>query len=165
MGHSTRSFEDFIEILQIYNVELVVDVRRHPGSKRFPHFNKEYLEVNLPKVKIHYKNFQELGGYRKEGYLAFSQTKEFIDATKKLLGLIDGKTAVIFCAEILWWRCHRRYIAETLVNEGNQIIHIFDKNKIQEHTPEKKDIKEKMKLKIFCDKKTKKGKNDFKKSV
>jgi uncharacterized protein (DUF488 family) len=156
IGHSTRSFEEFIDICKIFNIELVFDVRRIAGSKRFPHFNKECLEVNLLNAKIDYVHFQELGGYRKEGYLAFSQSKEFMDAIEKLLGMIDGKIVVIFCAEILWWRCHRRYIAETLAIEGNHVIHIFNKNKIQEHEPEKREIKEKMKLKIFCDKKAKK---------
>ena len=153
IGHSTRSFQDFMEIIKTYNIELVVDVRRSPGSRKFPHFNKENLEVELPKAKIHYVTLQELGGFRKEGYQAFSQTKEFANAIKLLLEAVDGRTAAVFCAEILWWRCHRRYIAKTLFEKGHHIIHIFDKNRTQEHKPEEKGVKEKMELKIFCDKK------------
>lgn len=157
IGHSTRSFKDFMDILRTYNIELVADVRRIPASRKFPHFNKENLKVELLKTKIQYINFPQLGGFRKEGYLAFSQTKEFADTIKKLLEAVGDRTAVIFCAEILWWRCHRRYIAKKLFKKGYQIIHIFDKNKIQKHKPEEKEIKQRMKLKIFCDKKRKRG--------
>ncbi|MEJ2272504.1 MAG: DUF488 family protein [Candidatus Bathyarchaeota archaeon] len=71
-------------------------------SRRFPHFHKRKLEKELPKNKIEYYHIKELGGYKKEGYLAFSQTEEYFDAINKLLKLIDNKTATIFCAEILW---------------------------------------------------------------
>jgi uncharacterized protein (DUF488 family) len=155
LGHSTRSLEEFIEILRTFGVELVVDVRRFPGSRKFPHFGRENLEKELPKVNIQYVHFPDLGGYRKEGYLAFSQTEEFTEAIKKLLELVGEKTAAILCAEILWWRCHRRYIANSLSQMGHQTIHIFNKEKIQEHKPREKEIEEKMKLKIFCDKKLK----------
>lgn len=133
IGHSTRSLKEFIEILKTFNIEQVVDVRRLPGSRKFPHFNKENIEAELSKVGIQYVHFPELGGYRKEAYLAFSQTEEFANAIKKLLKIINEKTAVVLCAEILWWRCHRRYIANALAQMGHQIIHIFDEKKTQEH--------------------------------
>jgi len=152
IGHSTRNFEDFVDILKYFGIELVVDVRRFPSSKKFPWFGKKNLEKELPKNEIEYSHFPELGGYRKEGYLAFSQTEEFSEAIKKLLEIIDDKTATVFCAEILWWRCHRRYIARALAMQNYEIIHIFDKEKIQEHKPRDEDVKEKMNLKIWCDK-------------
>lgn len=155
IGHSTRSFEDFIDILKAYNIELVVDVRRSPKSKKFPHFNKENLEVELSKTKIHYVSFTQLGGFRKEGYLAFSQTKEFANSINQLIKAVNGKIGTIFCAEILWWRCHRRHIAKILNEKGYHVIHIFDKNKTQEHNPEDKEIKDKLQFKLFCDKKEK----------
>jgi len=155
IGHSTRSLEDFINILKHYNIELLIDIRKLPGSNKFPHFNKEILEVELPKSNVQYIHFPELGGFRKEGYFAFTQTEEFSDAIKKLLEVIDNKTVAIMCAEVLWWRCHRRYVTNALVELGNQVIHIFDKEKIQEHKLREKEIEEKMKLKIFCDKKAK----------
>ena len=156
MGHSTRNFSDFLEILKIHNIELVVDVRKFPCSKKFPHFNKENLEKGLSKDKIQYINYPKLGGFRKEGYQIFSQTKEFSDCIKELQEEIDSKNTVILCAEILWWRCHRKYIAKTLSSKGFEVIHISDKNKIQKHISGKKEIEEKMKVKIFCDKKRKK---------
>jgi uncharacterized protein (DUF488 family) len=93
LGHSTRSMREFIEILKTFNIELVVEVRRFPGSRKFPHFNKENLETELPKVDVAYVHFHELGGDRKGGYLAFSQAKEFAQSIKKLLETVDDKTA------------------------------------------------------------------------
>lgn len=155
LGHSTRSLEEFLEVLNSFKIELVIDVRRFPFSKKFPWFNKENLEKELEKEKIQYVHFPELGGYRKEGYENFSKSKEFLEAIKKLLEIVDNKTAAILCAELLWWRCHRRYIANALASLGYQVIHIFDKEKTQEHNLREKDVEEKMKLKIFCDKKAK----------
>jgi uncharacterized protein (DUF488 family) len=156
LGHSNRSLEEILGILEAFGIGLVIDVRRFPGSRKFPYFNKENLEKELPKTGINYIHFPELGGYRKEGYLVFSQTEEFKIAIEKLLEIVDEKTAVILCAEILWWRCHRRYIANILSEMGHQIIHIYDEKKTQEHKPREKEIEEKMKLRIFCDKKIKK---------
>jgi uncharacterized protein (DUF488 family) len=154
IGHSTRTFEEFIDILKHFKIELLIDVRQFPGSKKFPHFNKEILEIELPKTNIQYIHFPELGGFRKEGYLAFSQTKEFSEAIKKLLEIVDERTAVIMCAEKFFWRCHRKYVSSALVNFGNQIVHILDREKIYEHKLSE-DLKQKMNLKIFCDKKAK----------
>jgi uncharacterized protein (DUF488 family) len=156
LGHSTRSFEEFIDILKNFQVELVLDVRKFPSSKKFPWFNKENLEKELTKNKIEYIHFPELGGYRKEGYENFAKSEEFEKAIKKLLEVIDEKNSLILCAEALWWRCHRRYIANHLASLGYQIIHIFDEKRTQEHKLKEKEIEEKMKLKIFCDKKARK---------
>jgi len=69
--------------------------------------------------------------------------------------MMEAKTPAILCSELLWFRCHRRYIAEALVKLGYQVIHIFDENRVQVHEIRDKDVQEKMKLKIFCDKKAK----------
>jgi len=158
LGHSTRSLEDFIDILKHFQIELVIDVRRFPSSKKFPWFGKESLEEELEKNNIQYVHFPNLGGYRKEGYKNFAATEEFSQAIKKLLEIIDNKTSTIMCAEVLWFRCHRRYIANTLAKLEHEIIHIFNKEKIQEHKLKEKDIEEKMSLRIWCDKKAKKFK-------
>ena len=159
LGHSTRSFEEFLSILKKFRVELVIDVRRFPSSKKFPWFNKENLERELGKEKIEYIHFPELGGYRKEGYANFAKSEEFKKAVEKLLEVIDEKVAAIFCSEILWWRCHRRYIANHLAKLGHRVIHIFDKDRIQEHKLKDKEIQEKMKLVVYCDKKARKLKS------
>jgi uncharacterized protein (DUF488 family) len=156
LGHSTRSLEEFINILKNFQVELVLDVRKFPSSKKFPWFNKENLEKELAENKIEYIHFPELGGYRKEGYENFAKSEEFEKAIKKLLEVIDEKNSLILCAEALWWRCHRRYIANHLASLGYQVIHVFDEKRTQEHKLKEKEIEEKMKLKIFCDKKARK---------
>jgi len=155
IGHSTRSLEDFTDILKHFQVELVIDVRRFPGSRKFPWFKKENLEKELPKNQIEYLHFPELGGFRKGGYEEFTKTGEFADGLNKLIEIIDDKMVAIMCAEILWWKCHRRYIANALVEKGLEVTHVFNKEKIQEHKLRDKGIDEKMKLKIFCDKEVK----------
>jgi uncharacterized protein (DUF488 family) len=156
IGHSTRSLEEFLEILKNFQIQLVVDVRRFPSSKKFPWFDEENLEEELKKNGIDYIHFPELGGYRKEGYEAFSKTEEFSKALEKLIGVVNEKKAAIMCAESLWWRCHRRYIANALAEKGFQVLHIFNKEKIQEHKLKEKEVEEKMKLRIWCDKKARK---------
>lgn len=153
IGHSTRTLEEFIDILKHFQIELVIDVRKLPGSNKFPWFNKENLEQELPKNQIEYLHFPELGGFRKGGYEEFTRTEEFSQALNKLIEIIDDKVVAILCAEILWWRCHRRYIANALVEKGLEVTHIFEEKKIQEHKLREKEVEEKMKLKIFCDKK------------
>lgn len=150
IGHSTRSLEDFIDILKNFDIELVIDIRRFPSSKKFPHFNRENLEKGLEKEKIRYVHFPELGGYREEGYLAFTQTEEFSNSIKKLLEIIDDKNSAIMCAEWNVMRCHRKYVSDHLHKLNYEIIHIVDKNKTEKHQ-ELPAIH----LKIFCDRKAK----------
>jgi uncharacterized protein (DUF488 family) len=160
IGHSTRTLEEFLEILKNFQIQLVVDVRRFPSSKKFPWFNKEILEEEMKKNGIEYIQFPELGGYRKEGYEAFSKTEEFSKSLEKLIEVVNEKIAAIMCAEAFWWRCHRRYIANALAERRIQVFHILDKQKIQEHKLKEKEIEEKMKLKIWCDKKARKIQKD-----
>ena len=155
LGHSTRSFEEFLEILKIFGINLVVDVRRFPSSKKFPWFNKENLEKELRKNDIEYFHFIELGGYRKEGYENFVKSEEFENSIKRLLEIVEGKVATIVCSERFFWRCHRKYISEYLSKMGIKVIHILDKEKLYEHKPSK-DLEQKMKMRVFCDKKAKK---------
>jgi uncharacterized protein (DUF488 family) len=154
LGHSTRNLDEFLDILKNFEIELVIDIRRFPSSKKFPHFNKENLEKELTKNNIQYLHFPELGGYRKEGYLSFSQSKEFASAIKKLLEIINNKIATILCSERFFWRCHRKYVSNFLAKLGNQVVHILDKESVYEHKLKSKEIEEKMKVKIFCDKKS-----------
>lgn len=155
-GHSTRSIKEFLDILKHFNIELLIDVRRWPTSKKFPWFSKDNLQEELVKENIRYIHYPELGGYRKEGYATFAKTEEFTEALKKLLEMIDNKIAVILCAEKLWFRCHRKYIAERLAEQGNEIIHILDEKTTYEHKLKTKDLKQKMNLRIWCDKKARK---------
>jgi len=154
IGHSTRSFDEFVDTLKQYGVDMVVDIRKLPGSNKFPHFNRENLEKELPKNGIEYVHFADLGGFRKEGYAAYTQTPKFKEAVTKFLKIVKGKHAAMMCAEILWFRCHRRYVAEELVKRAFPVIHIYNKEKSQEHKLKESEIEEKMQLKIFCDDKS-----------
>lgn len=156
LGHSTRDFEEFLSILKKFEIQLVVDVRRFPSSKKFPWFNKENLEKKLMEEGIQYLHFAELGGYREEGYETFSKSGEFSQALNKLMEIVKDKVVAIICAEFFWWRCHRKYIANALVEKGFEVVHILDEGKIQQHKLREKETEEKMKLKLFCDKKARK---------
>lgn len=151
VGHSTRSLQDFINLLKHYNVQLLIDVRRFPSSKKFPWFNLENLKAGLVKERISYVHFPELGGYRREGYKNFAKSKEFSRAIEKLLKIIDKKIAIIMCAELKWQKCHRKYIADVLVRKGYEVMHIISEGKTQLHNPLDQVIKERMKTKIYCD--------------
>lgn len=149
VGHSTRTFEDFLKILKFYKIELVVDVRRFPMSKKFPYFNKENFENELPRNKIEYLHYPELGGFRKEGYEAFTKTEEFSKAIEKLLEIIDEKVTAIMCAEWNVMKCHRWYISEELIKLKHEIFHIINETKVQSHLDlPKRKPKAKCELKI-----------------
>jgi uncharacterized protein (DUF488 family) len=147
IGHSTRSLEEFLEILKKFQIQLVVDVRRFPSSKKFPWFNKESLEKELPKNQVEYLHFPELGGFRKEGYEAFTKTEEFSEALEKLIEIIKDRVVAILCAEWNPLKCHRWYISEKLSKMGYEVIHIISSEKCQKHSELPKE-----KLKIKCDK-------------
>ncbi len=141
LGHSNREFDEFCEILREFGIALVIDVRRFPQSQKFPHFNRENLEGELSECGINYMYLGDLlGGYREGGYEEYMKTDEFnLGLGKLLFWGIDGKT-VILCAEKLWFKCHRRFIADRLVELGHEVVHIIDKDKIQKHTLSQPEI-------------------------
>lgn len=142
-GTSNRSISEFLEILKEYKIETVIDVRRYPRSKWFPHFKKENLENFLKENKIDYCHFEKLGGYRTSGYEAYTQTKEFKENLEDLIKLAKEKTSVVICAERLPWKCHRAFIARELENKKIKIIHIIEKDRVWSPKKEPKEIKPK----------------------
>lgn len=132
LGHSTRTLEEFLELLKFYKINFLIDVRAFPRSRHNPQFNKEILETELPKNNIVYIHFEKLGGFREGGYENFSKTQEFKDAVSELEKICSEKTAAIMCAEIVVYKCHRRYISKELAERGHNIIHIVSKEKIIE---------------------------------
>ncbi len=136
IGHSNRSIEEFIDLLKYFKIDVVVDVRRFPSSRKFPWFNKEFLREELEKHGIKYFHLGELGGYRREKYVNYAETREFEEAVRKLLTLISPyRRAAIMCSESKWWKCHRRFIAGKIVELGHQVTHILSKNRVQKHLP------------------------------
>ena len=149
IGHSTRTIDIFISLLEENGIKLVADVRSLPGSKRYPQFNKEALANSLKEHGIRYEHFPEMGGRRKakkdshntawrnasfRGYADYMETKEFQTGIERLLDL-SSKTGptTIMCAEAVWWRCHRALISDYLKARGVEVIHIVGENKIEPH--------------------------------
>ncbi|MEO7456316.1 MAG: DUF488 domain-containing protein [Gemmatimonadaceae bacterium] len=141
IGHSTRTAGDFRGVLDAHAIELVADVRRFPGSRRLPQFGASVLEADLPADGILYHWLPALGGRRSpqpgsvndgwrhrafRGYADHLQTEEFAEGLVELLTLSYGLRTAIMCAELLWWRCHRRLIADVLTTLGVQVIHVRD---------------------------------------
>ena len=148
VGHSTRSGEEFSEILLAHEIKVLVDVRSFPGSRRFPQFNRETLAVSLASVGIEYRHEPRLGGRRKpradshntawknasfRAYADHMESEEFRRGVEELLEVAGRERTAVMCAEAVWWRCHRSLIADYLKAEGYQVIHIIDQKKIEEH--------------------------------
>jgi uncharacterized protein (DUF488 family) len=148
VGHSNRQWIDFIALLQDNHVDIVVDVRRYPGSKVCPQFNKEEMTKELKKQNIEYINIQKLGGRRKEiaterskcnynsgwknnsfrAYADYMTTTSFKEGINEILSLMTQyNTLAIMCAETVPWRCHRRMIADYLtILEGVSVYNIIN---------------------------------------
>ena len=132
LGTSNRTFGEFVKLLQSYALEMVVDVRSFPTSK-FPHFKKETLLQSLGEQGFGYYYLgRELGGYRKGGYEAYTQTLEYLAGMELLERMALRCRCAIVCAERLPWRCHRRFIGRSLQERGWKVVHILDEEKTWE---------------------------------
>ncbi|HET7468804.1 MAG TPA: DUF488 domain-containing protein [Gemmatimonadales bacterium] len=139
IGHSTRPLDAFLELLAAHEIQAVADVRRYPGSRRWPHFAREALAAALDQRGLAYLWLPELGGRRTptsdspntawrnasfRGYADYMATEAFADGLDRLVSLALGLRTAIMCAESLWWRCHRGLIADVLRWDGFEVIHI-----------------------------------------
>jgi uncharacterized protein (DUF488 family) len=130
IGHSTRSVDEIVDLLRKHEVEVLVDVRRFPRGKRQPHLSRDNLEKELPHRGIEYIWMGEtLGGFRQGGYEAFVETTEFRSGLDELASIAATRFTAVMCAEIVWFRCHRRFIARALNETGWRIVHIVDGRK------------------------------------
>ena len=140
IGHSTRTLEEFIELLKANGVNLLVDVRSVPRSRHNPQFNKETLPDSLSHSGIKYVHMPDIGGLRRpkrdsvnlawrnssfRGYADFMQTKEFTDSLLKIIELAMEHCLALMCAEALPWRCHRSLISDALVVRHITVQHIL----------------------------------------
>ena len=140
IGHSTRTFDEFKELLQTYSITIVVDVRTVPHSRHNPQFNKETLPAALKPVL--YSHMPEIGGLRHpkrdsinlalqnsgfRGYADYMQTQEFTDGLLKLVALTRENCVALMCAEALPWRCHRNLLSDALVAIHIRVLHIISK--------------------------------------
>jgi len=127
IGHSNRSLETFLNLLNEHEIQVLADVRRFPTSK-LEHFKREALEKWLPKQGIEYVWLgEELGGYRRGGYKKHMRTKLFREGIKKLLEIARTKRTCIMCMEVNPKYCHRRFISAHLERKGVRVIHIINK--------------------------------------
>lgn len=148
VGHSTLSIEQFLVTLASFKIELLVDVRSFPGSRRYPHFNKENVRGSLTSAGIDYLHMPELGGRRRtrpdsqniawrnesfRGYADYMETDAFREGIERLLELARERPTAIMCAEAVWWRCHRSLIADFLKAAGVTVTHIFGVGKSEAH--------------------------------
>lgn len=141
IGHSTRKLEELVAVLRHYGIERVVDIRHFPASRHNPQFNREELERALPEAGIEYRWLVELGGYRTGGYLAHMATAEFAAGLAELERLARERTTAFMCAEIKWFQCHRRRVADALVERGWQVVHIFTEKRADPHRPKSNRIR------------------------
>lgn len=142
IGHSDRSIEDFIGLLREAGVTMVADVRTIPRSRANPQFNSDALACSLAARGFAYKLFPKLGGLRSRSadccspndwwenksfrnYADYALTDDFASGLAELRTLGDEQTIALMCAEAVWWRCHRRIIADYLIAAGENVRHIL----------------------------------------
>jgi uncharacterized protein (DUF488 family) len=148
IGHSTRTLESFINLLKLYNIELLADIRSYPGSKRYPHFNKNSLDISLAGHHIEYIHIPELGGNRKpvrnsrhtgwenasfRAYADYMDTDTFYKGITILKNISEMKRTAIMCAEAIWWKCHRRLVSDYMSSHGTEVIHIMGESETEPH--------------------------------
>ena len=152
IGHSTRPLEELVGLLRDHGVTRLADIRRYPGSRRYPHFSRDALQQSLPQLGILYEHFEDLGGRRSpakispngawenpqfRGYADHMGSPQFHAAIDRLLdppptANRQPPTAVM-CAEAVPWRCHRNLLADELVRRGIEVLHILGAGKAQPH--------------------------------
>lgn len=148
IGHSTRTIDEFVRALASHGIEAIADVRRHPGSRRVPQFGSSELSRALETAGVAYEWMPSLGGRRRttsaspntgwrndsfRGYADHLATEEFAAGLNELLTVANGLRTAIMCAELLWWRCHRRIISDVLVSQGHAVLHIRDESAAEPH--------------------------------
>lgn len=148
IGHSTRDWEAFLALLAGEGIEAIVDVRRFPGSKRYPWFASEAMAQHLPGAGVAYHWLPQLGGRRRaqagspngawrnaafQGYADHMASAEFAEGLDAALELAATRRTALMCAEAVWWRCHRRLISDLLTARGVHVCHILDATHVQRH--------------------------------
>ncbi len=149
IGHSTRSIDELIEVLQAHEIKTLVDIRAFPMSRRLPQFNRESLEHTLPAAGIRYVWMKSLGGYRKKtleespnialrndsfrNYADHMLTPEFEHSMAELIKLAEEDRTAYMCAERVYFHCHRMLVSDWLVAHGHEVLHIDGKGSVRPH--------------------------------
>lgn len=149
VGHGARSIETFLGLLTSAGVRRLVDVRTAPGSRKHPQFGRDALASSLAAAGVEYVwRGHELGGWRKadpasrhtalrspgfRGYADHMATAEFQETRAWLIDTSRDTSTAVMCAESLWWRCHRRMLADALVAAGCEVRHIMEGGRQDPH--------------------------------
>ena len=148
IGHSTRAWPEFVALLQAAEIALVVDVRRYAGSRRNPQYSPTAMAQALPAAGIGYLPMPEFGGRRTprpdspngawrvaafRGYADYMASAEFALARERLMQRARGERCAVMCAEAVWWRCHRRMIADDFTARGWQVLHLLAAGRTEPH--------------------------------
>ncbi|MHA6646428.1 DUF488 domain-containing protein, partial [Mesorhizobium sp. A623] len=149
VGHSTRTLEEFVGLLRIANVVLVVDIRTVPKSQTNPQYNKETLPGSLATFQIAYEPIAELGGLRGKAksvpsdvngfwenqsfhnYADYALSDSFRLGLDRLTALGHERRCAMMCSEAVWWRCHRRIVADHLIAHGENVFHLMGRDRIE----------------------------------
>jgi uncharacterized protein (DUF488 family) len=149
IGHSTRTWKVFLELLRAHRVKRVIDVRSIPRSRHNPQFNRETLCTKLRAARIGYVHLRKLGGLRHarrdspnmgwrntsfRGFADYMQTPEFDAGLQRLIKLARQKRSAVMCAEVVPWRCHRSLIADALTVRGIRVEDIMSKKRSPKHS-------------------------------
>jgi uncharacterized protein (DUF488 family) len=151
IGHSNHSSEQFLDLLRQHEIEALVDIRRFPSSRTFPHFNRDNLSNELAANDIEYTWIESLGGRRPKAkdfvspntglrnesfrnYADYMMTDEFRIGMNKLSEIAGAKRTAIMCAESVFWRCHRRLVSDFVLANGGAVQHIFPSGESKTHS-------------------------------
>ncbi len=151
IGHSTRDLADFSRVLQAHDIHLLEDIRAFPMSRRYPHFNREHLEMWLPEIGSDYVWEKDLGGRRNRqmpadqspnvalrnpsfrNYADYMLSPRFNEAIQRLVERSEKENTVIMCAEHVYFRCHRMLVSDYLISSGHTVYHILDEKPPASH--------------------------------
>ena len=148
IGHSTRPWEAFVDLLQEASIACVVDVRRFAGSRRNPQFSPETMDPALRGAGIDYWPVPAFGGRRTprpdspngawrvaafRGYADHMASAEFVHARERLMQRARDERCAVMCAEAVWWRCHRRLIADDFTARGWEVLHLMTPGRSELH--------------------------------
>ena len=148
IGHSTHSLDEFVALLHAHQIARIADIRTVPKSRRNPQFHTDSLRESLPATGIAYRHHPWLGGWRKSeqdsangawrnksfrGYADYAMTPEFAHGIAELRELAGDERTAMMCSEALWWRCHRRIVADRLVADGDTVFHIGSDGRVTAH--------------------------------
>lgn len=151
LGHSTRELAGFSRVLQAHDIRLLEDIRAFPMSRRYPHFNREHLELWLPEIGCDYLWEEDLGGRRGKqmppeqspnvalrnpsfrNYADYMLSPQFKKAVERLVEKATKQRTAIMCAEYVYFRCHRMLVSDYLVSQGHTVLHILDEKPPKPH--------------------------------